>query len=147
LLSSIHLHIAAALIARVFLGLLFFFQGFDAVFRVKVRGVVQLFEEGLSSRGVSSIFIRLGAYFTSYTELVGGLLLIVGFVKYYALYILGIDLLVVAVAFGILKPMWDLSHVFPRLVLVLFLLLIPSQWDVISADYCWSLIKFIHHFN
>jgi putative oxidoreductase len=140
----LHNHeIAGALIARVFLGLLFFFQGFDAVFRVKLSGVLQTIEEPMSRFGMPRFFIVAGAYFTSYIELIGGFLLIIGFAKYYAMYLLGIDLLIASIAFGIVKPMWDMQHVFPRLALLLFLLMIPSHWDVISVDYVWSIIKFI----
>lgn len=135
--------IAGALIARVFLGLLFFFQGFDAVFRIKISGVMQTIEEPMSRMGVPRFFITAGAYFTSYTELICGALLILGFAKYYAMYLLGLDLIIASIAFGIVKPMWDMQYVFPRLALLLFLLIIPSEWDMISVDYVWSVIKFI----
>lgn len=138
-----HHEIAGALIARVFLGLLFFFQGFDAVFRVKISGVLQTIEEPMSHFGMPRIFILAGAYFTSYVELICGFFLIIGFAKYYALYLLGVDLLIASVAFGIVKPMWDMQYVFPRLALLLLLLMIPSQWDVVSIDFVWSIIKFI----
>ncbi len=140
----LHNHeIAGALIARVFLGLLFFFQGFDAVFRVKLHGVIQAVEEPMQRLGVPRFFVVSGAYFTSYTELVCGFLLIIGFAKYYAMYLLGLDLVIASIAFGIIKPMWDMQFVFPRLALLLFLLMIPSQWDVVSVDYVWSIIKFL----
>mgnify|MGYP001619486453 CR=1 FL=1 len=135
--------IAGALIARVFLGLLFFFQGFDAVFRIKIHGVMQTIEEPLSKIGVPGFLIVMGAWFTSYVELIGGFLLIIGFAKYYAMYLLGLDLIIASIAFGIMKPMWDMQYVFPRLALLIFLLIIPSQWDVLSVDYVWSIIKFI----
>ncbi|TAL63292.1 MAG: DoxX family protein [Bacteroidetes bacterium] len=142
--TILHNHeIAGALIARVFLGLLFFFQGFDAVFRVKISGVLQTIEDPLSRIGLPRFFIVSGAYFTSYVELIGGFFLIIGFAKYYAMYLLGIDLVIASIAFGIVKPMWDMQYAFPRLALLIFLLMIPSQWDVISVDYVWSIIKFI----
>ena len=138
-----HHEVAAALIARVFLGLLFFFQGFDAVFRVRTSGVIQTIEEPLLKIGMPDFMIVMGAWFTSYIQLIGGFLLVIGFAKYYAMYLLGLDLIIASIAFGAMKPMWDMQHVFPRLVLLLFLLVIPSQWDVISVDYAWSIIKFI----
>lgn len=131
----------AVFIARVFLGMLFFFQGIDAVFNVKPSGVLDTIRQPLLDKGVPQFMIVLGAYFTSYVELIAGFCLIVGFVKYYALYLLGIDLLVASVAFGIIKPMWDMQFVFPRLALILFFLIAPSEWDVISVDYAWSIIK------
>lgn len=141
---SIHVReMDAAFIARIFLGLLFFLQGYDKVFRIGVKQVIRTVGESLSAKGVPSVFSSLGAYFTSYIELICGALLIIGFVKYYCLYLLGFDLLFAAFAFGIVEPVWDMKHIFPRLVLLLFLMVIPSQWDVISVDYVWSLIKFV----
>lgn len=141
-LDIIDKEVMAVLIARVFLGLLFFFQGIDAVFNIKIKGVIATIEEPLTSKGVPRFLIVLGAYFTSYIELIAGLCLIIGFAKYYALYLLGFDLLIASIAFGIIKPMWDMRFVFPRLVLLLFILVAPSEWDVLSVDYVWSLIKF-----
>lgn len=141
---SIHVReMDAAFIARVFLGFLFFLQGYDKVFRLGVKQVVQTIHTPLSSKGIPEIFSKTGAWFTSYVELICGALLIIGFAKYYCLYLLGIDMLFAAIAFGIVEPMWDMKHIFPRLALLIFLLIIPSQWDVISVDYAWSLIKFI----
>jgi putative oxidoreductase len=141
---SIHVReMDAAFIARVFLGFVFFLQGYDKVFRVGVKKVIETVHAPLSSKGVPTIFSGLGAYFTSYTELICGALLIIGFAKYYCLYLLGFDLLFAALAFGIVEPVWDMRHIFPRLVLLLFLMVIPSYWDVISVDYIWSLIRFI----
>lgn len=144
---SYHHETAAALITRVFLGVLFFFQGYDKVFKVKIKGVIETFEYSIISKHLSKTLLVLIAFFTSYIELIGGFLLIIGFLKYYTLYFLGLDLILVAVAFGMIKPMWDMQFVFPRLLLLLLLLVIPSQWDVVSVDYFWSLIKFLKSLN
>jgi putative oxidoreductase len=140
-MQTYHHEIAAVLIARVFLGLLFFVQGYDAVFRVKIKGVVEAIAEPLANTGVPRFMIILGAWFTSLAELIGGFFLIIGFVKYYSLYLLGIDLVIASIAFGISRPVWDMKYVFPRLALLLFLLIVPSQWDVFSLDYFWSIFK------
>jgi len=133
----------AALLARAFLGMLFFLQGYDKVFKLGVRNVVDSIHTPLESKGIPMFVSKAGAYFTSYTELICGGLLIIGFLKYYSLYLLGIDVLFAAFAFGIVEPMWDMRHIFPRLLLIIVLLLLPSQWDRVSVDYVWSLIKFI----
>jgi putative oxidoreductase len=142
-MQTYHHEIAAVLIARVFLGLLFFVQGYDAVFKIKIKGVIDAIAEPLSNTGVPRFLILMGAWFTSFVELIAGFCLIVGFVKYYALYLLGIDLIVASIAFGLARPVWDLKFVFPRLALLLFLLIVPSQWDIFSIDYCWSLIRLV----
>lgn len=134
----------AVLIARFFLGFLFFFQGYDAIVRVGIKNVIETFHIPLSAKGIPKTFTVIGVWFTSYIQLIGGLLLIIGFVKYYVLYLLGIDLIVASIAFGFIKPMWDMQFVFPRMVILIFLLIVPSQWDVFSVDYFWSFIKFLN---
>ena len=130
-----HQEAAAVLVARIFLGLLLVFQGYDAVFNIKIRNVINTYQNSFANKGIPKIFTVTGAWFTSCVELVGGLLLIVGLFKYYALYFLGIDLIVASIAFGITAPMWDMRFVFPRLALLLFLLVAPIAWDKLSLDY------------
>ncbi len=133
----------AAFITRVFLGLVFFLQGYDKVFRVGVKQVIETIHTPLSEKGIPEFISVLGVCFTSYVELICGALLIIGFIKYYCLYLLGFDILFVSIAFGIVEPVWEMKHIFPRFAILVFLLIIPSQWDVLSVDYAWSLIKFI----
>lgn len=132
-----------ALLARVFLGITFMLQGYDKVFRVGVKKVIETIHTPLADKGIPNTISVIGAYFTSYVELIGGAFLIIGFIKYYCLYFLGLDLLFAAFAMGIVEPMWDMKHIFPRLALLIFLLVIPSQWDIVSVDRMWSFIKFL----
>lgn len=122
-------------IIRVVLGILFFFQGYDKVFKVKMNGVVETFQYELGTIKIPKGILLLSAYFTSYAELIGGALLIIGLFKTYALYLLGIDLILVTAAFSRIKPMWDMQLLFPRLVLLCVLLYLPGNWDVLSVDY------------
>jgi uncharacterized membrane protein YphA (DoxX/SURF4 family) len=131
---TLYHEITAAFIARIFLGLLFFFQGYDAVFNVKIKNVVNTYQNSFSNIGIPKFFTICGAWFTSFVELIGGLLLVLGAVEYYTLYLLGLDLLIASIAFGIATPMWDTRHVFPRLALLIFLLAIPASWNVLSLD-------------
>lgn len=121
--------VVAAFTARVFLGLLFFFQGYDKVFKLKITGVVRAFEQPYRQTRLPLFFLQAGAVLTSFIELVGGLMLILGIFKYAALYILAFDLLIATAALSLMNPMWDLKFSFPRLVLILFLLIIPPEWD------------------
>lgn len=130
-----HHEAAGVLITRIFLGSLFFFQGFDAVFKVKVANVIEAYESSFESKGIPRILTVLGSWFTSYAELIGGILLIAGLFQYYALYLLGIDLVLASIAFGIVSPMWNMRFVFPRLALLIFLIVVPSAWDVYSLDH------------
>ena len=133
-----HHEAAAVLIARTFLGLLFFFQGYDAVFRVKISNVISAYETSFENKGIPRFITVAGAWFTSYAELIGGLLLILGLFQYYALYLLGLNLVVAALAFSIVSPMWNMRFVFPRLALLLFLVAVPASWDRFSIDHLLS---------
>lgn len=125
---------AAAFIPRVFLGILFLFQGYDALFRLGIPAVVETFEFPLMNKGVPRFILIFGSWYTSLAKFIGGILLILGLFTPFALYILGLDLIFVALTFGIMRPLWDMQFVFPRLVLLIYLLLIPDEWNTFSLD-------------
>ncbi len=127
------------LMARIFLGLLFFIQGYDKVFNLGIKKVANTFIMELSHTRIPRPLIILSAYATSWIELMGGLWVMFGFMKYYALYALGLDMLLVTIAMGLISPLWDTNLVFPRLVIVLLLLFAPPVWDLFSIDYLLSL--------
>ena len=128
------LEIAECLI-RMFTGILFFFQGYDKVFKVKISGVVDNFLEDAEHLHIHKPLVTIVTYFTSFIELVGGSLLIVGLFTNYALLALGFDLVLVCFAFSIIRPMWDMQYVFPRLLLIGFLLFLPNEYTKIALDY------------
>jgi putative oxidoreductase len=138
--------IIAVFIVRVFLGMLFFFQGYDAIFRVGLKNITDNYYPTLERTGVSRSVTAWGVVFSFYVQLIGGFLLILGFIKYYALCLLGINMVFTALVFGVTQPMWDLRAAFPRLVLLVFLLFVPWQWDVFSVDYFWSFFRFLRSF-
>lgn len=121
-------------VLRVILGILFFFQGYDKVFRVGVRGVTNFFREESRHRKVPGFVLSASAILTSYIELVCGALLIAGLFTTPSLYLLCFDLILVCGAFSLLKPMWDMQLLFPRLILVAALLYFPEQWNTLSLD-------------
>jgi putative oxidoreductase len=127
--------VAAATIARLVLGCLFFFQGYDAIFNVKIKNVISAFESGFANKGIPKVLTTIASWFTSYTELICGGLVILGLFEYCALYLLGINLIIAAIGFGINTPMWDTKHVLVRLALVLFLLSVPQSWNMLSLDH------------
>jgi len=122
-------------ILRVILGILFFFQGFDKVFNVGISGVISFFKEESKHKWIPPLILTSSAYITSFIELVGGTLLILGLYKTTTLYLLGLDLLLVTAAFSYLKPMWDMQLLFPRLMLLSALLIFPVEWDIFSLDH------------
>ncbi|PJA09561.1 MAG: hypothetical protein COX70_01490 [Flavobacteriales bacterium CG_4_10_14_0_2_um_filter_32_8] len=122
-------------ILRVILGLLFFFQGYDKVFKVKMGEVVKTFQLELGNIKVPNFILKVSAYYSSYIEFTCGLFLIIGLFTQYSLYLLGIDLILVVGAFSLIKPMWDMQLVFPRLMLLSILLYLPEEWNQISVDH------------
>jgi putative oxidoreductase len=131
--------IIAALLLRLFLGILFFAQGYDKIFNVTNTSVIQTFETKINTTWMPRVFLVILVYLTSYIEFVGGFLLILGLAKYYVLYFLGLDLILVSIAFSMIDPVWDLQHVFRRMVMLLTALVIPYEWDLISLDYIFQL--------
>lgn len=124
----------AELLVRVFTGSLFVFQGYDKLFRIKIPGVINVFREDAQRNHIPGPIITGIAYYTSSVEFFGGFSLLIGFMSNYMLYALGLDLILVGIAFSYVQPMWDMKHVFPRFVLLIALLLLPPEYRQISVD-------------
>jgi len=122
-------------IIRLFAGTLFFFQGYDKVFKIKISGVVDTFLEDAEHIHIHKPLVTAFTYCTSFIELICGALLVIGLFTNYALVALGFDLVLVCFAFSIIRPMWDMQYVFPRLVLITFLLILPNEYTKIALDY------------
>jgi len=120
--------------ARMILGVLFFFQGYDKVFRITLPNVYTEVSNGTYQKGIPAWFTRFSIFTSSYLELIGGLLLVSGLFTLPVLFLLMIHLLLVVTAFGYLQGVWDMKHVFPRLALALFLLLLPQSWNQWALD-------------
>jgi putative oxidoreductase len=120
---------------RVLTGVIFMMQGYGKVFTWGVPKVYEMFFKNFETTFLPKWLIVTSTYYTSYIELIGGLLLIIGLFRKYALYLLAIDLLVVSFGHGLMEPIWDLSHVMPRAILLAALMLLPEQWDKWQLDY------------
>ena len=133
-MTDYKLYIAESML-RVFAGILFFFQGYDKIFKIKMSGVIDTFTRDAERRHISRPLVSFVAYYTSIVEFLGGIFLIFGILTNYTLCALGVDLILVCFAFSLVEPMWDLKHVFPRFMLVILLLLLPLENDKLSLDY------------
>lgn len=126
----------AVLTLRLVLGFVFLMQGFGKVFTM---GVDNIFNSAFFYEAYKDIlpeFIIYGtAYYTSYVELIGGLLLVIGLKRDYALYALASVLVIVTFGHGLTDFVWDLSHVMFRMIPLVALLLLPKEWDRFSVDY------------
>lgn len=125
----------AEMFVRILAGILFVFQGYDKLFRIKMPGVIDAFAADADRFHIPRPMLNMIAYYTSIVEFFAGLFLLAGFFTSYALYALGLDLLLVAVAFTYMSPMWDMKYVFPRFVLVVTLLLMPDHYRLFSVDH------------
>jgi uncharacterized membrane protein YphA (DoxX/SURF4 family) len=129
---------AGILFTRALLGIIFFMQGFGKVFTYTVPTVYDKFFKPFESTFLPKWLIWATAYYSSYIELIGGFLLVIGLFRKYSMYLLAINLFVVAFGHGLLEPIWDLSHITPRAILLILLLLAPQEWD------CWHADRAIH---
>ena len=124
------------LTVRLILGLIFLMQGFGKVFTWGVENVYNMdFFYDTYNDILPDYVIKATAYYTSYIELIAGLLVVIGLKKNYALYLLASVLVIVTFGHGLIDPIWDLSHVMYRTILLVALLLLPQDWDRFSVDY------------
>ena len=98
-------------------------------------GVIDVFAADADRYRIPRPLLSGVAYYTSMVEFFGGFFLLAGFFTSYTLYALGLDLVLVGLAFTYMSPMWDMKYVFPRLVLVVTLLLLPEQYQYFSLDH------------
>src|SRR4051812_47075263 len=123
------------MLIRIFAGILFLFQGYDKMFRVKISGVIATFLEEAEQHNIHKPWVTIVAYYSSIVEFFGGILLILGLFMNYSLILLGVDMVLVAFAFSVMNPIWDMRHVFPRMMLIAVLLLLPEEWNKLTFDY------------
>jgi uncharacterized membrane protein YphA (DoxX/SURF4 family) len=120
---------AGTLFIRELLGIIVFMQGYGKIFTLGITQVYERFFKEFESTFLSKWLILATAYYTSYAELIGGFLLIAGLFRNYAMYILALDFLIVSFGHGLMEPIWDLSHVIPRALLLSALFFLPPSWD------------------
>lgn len=119
--------IVGVFVTRMLLGFIVLMQGYGKVFTFGMDGLYRMFEP--YEEKLPAFLVKFAAYYTTYAELICGFLLVIGLFRNYALYALGLVLIIVTFGHGLSQPIWDLSHVFPRAVLLIALLLLPEEWD------------------
>jgi uncharacterized membrane protein YphA (DoxX/SURF4 family) len=122
------------LFIRVLLGIIFLMQGFGKVFTWGVPKVYEMFFKPFDQTFLPHWVVEFAAYYTSYIEMIGGLLLILGLFRRIILIGLALDLLIVSFGHGMMEPIWDLSHVMPRTILLAALFFLPQEWDRWNVD-------------
>lgn len=131
-------HAVAVATVRILAGILFLFQGYDKIFNIGISELKNTISSINKNRLPDGLIYGISAY-TSWVELICGFLLILGFFKFFAIYLLCINIIIVALGFSMAKPMWENNLVFIRLVLLIFLLVTPGSWDLISFDHLFNI--------
>lgn len=123
------------LFSRLLLGIIFLMQGFGKVFKWGVSNVYNNGFKAYEETFLPDFLLKFTAYFTSYGELICGLLLVLGLFRKQAYLVLAAILLIVSFGHGLQSPIWDMQHVFIRSVLLVFLMMIPLEKDSFSIDH------------
>jgi putative oxidoreductase len=128
------------LFARLVLGLVFF-QG--ALWRVFDLGPLEharrFFVEPYAESFLPEWSLWIAGTAIPFVELAGGALVVVGLWRLPALLLLGGVLVTVTFGHLVAEPIFAFNtHVMPRLTLVVFLLIVPPEWDRFSFD-AWRL--------
>jgi uncharacterized membrane protein YphA (DoxX/SURF4 family) len=119
---------------RCLLGLILLMQGWGKVFTWGIQGVYDNVFKEYETTWIPVALLRCTAYVTSYVELLGGLLLLLGLLRQWTYIAIGFVLLIVSYGHGLTSPIWDLQHVFFRAALLISLFLLPMTWDKWSVD-------------
>jgi uncharacterized membrane protein YphA (DoxX/SURF4 family) len=125
----------AILFARLVLGLIFMMAGIYKVFSL---GPITHAEKMFLPYQITFLPIwSLWAVGTAipFVELIGGVLVITGWKTRHACIALGIVLVIVTFGHLLKEPFYSFStQVIPRLVLLLIVLVVPTDWDRFSLD-------------
>ncbi|HCA82654.1 MAG TPA: hypothetical protein DEP18_02625 [Flavobacteriales bacterium] len=121
--------------ARILLGVLLFYQGIDKVFGLGIKRVSETYKQELNKAWIPSWVFPITAHYSSWVELIGGGLLILGLFKVVVLPLIAFDFLLVAMAMSTMSPLWDMRHLFPRVVLLLLVMIVPFMIDIFSLDH------------
>jgi len=122
---------------RGVLGLIFLMQGYGKVFKIGIEKLYQGFFQDYTQL-LPDFLVRFTAYYTSYAELLGGVLVILGLFRLFAYLGLATVLMVVSFGHGLVEPIWNLDHVFYRTAILAVLFLIPLKYDRFSLDHLFA---------
>lgn len=124
------------LFARLILGLMFFQGAWWRVFELGPAEHARRFFVGpYADSFLPEWSLWLAGTAVPFAELAGGGLVLLGLWRLQGLILLGGVLAVVTFGHLVAEPIYALNaHVFPRLVLVVFLLVTPPAWDRFSFD-------------
>ena len=127
---------SAVLFARLVLGFIFFMAGVYKVFSLTPAGHVRKWFLPYQDTFLPTWSLWAVGLAIPFVELIAGALILIGWRVYEAAVALGIVLAIVTFGHLLHEPLYPFhEHVFPRLALVLFVLMIPRDADRYSVDY------------
>lgn len=125
----------AIFFARGVLGLIFFMAGVYKVFDLGPVGHVERFFLPFQETFLPTWSLWAVGLAIPFVELIGGALIIIGWQTRLALIALGFVLLTVTFGHLLENPLYPFhEHVIPRLVLLVFVLVMPRASDDLSVD-------------
>ena len=127
---------------RWVLGLIFLMAGWSKCFELSPKGHAEkYFINRYDSTWIPDWLLWATGTSIPVLELLAGLLVCLGLLRIVAYVTLGAILVTVTYGHLLLEPLYETtSHIFPRLVLLVFVLVAPRAYDVLSLDY---LIRYI----
>lgn len=109
------------LFTRLLLGIVLFWQGYGKVFNWTVDGVYASGFASYQDTFLPTFLLKFTAYFTSYGELIAGVLLVLGLLRKVSYATVALILLIVSFGHGLQTPIWDMQHVLIRTALLVFI--------------------------
>ncbi len=123
-----------SLLLRLVTGTLFFFQGYDKIFKVKIDNVTRTFDDPMNPSFWPKPLLKPMIILSSFAEMIGGIFLFLGLFRFYTLSVLSFDMLFIVFTFSSIKAMWDMQYFFPRFLFIIILWAIPFSADVYNLD-------------
>jgi uncharacterized membrane protein YphA (DoxX/SURF4 family) len=132
----------ALLFARLVLGLIFFMAGVYKVFQLGPLEHARKYFLPYTDTFLPVWSLWATGVVIPFVELIAGGLVIVGLRRREALVSLGLVLAIVTFGHLLKEPLYEFhTHVFPRLALLLFILLLPREDDRFSIDHLLTRIR------
>lgn len=124
------------LFSRLVLGLMFFQGAWWRVFELgPVEHARRFFVDPFADSFLPEWSLWIAGTGVPFAELVGGALVLLGLWRLPGLVLLGAVLVTVTFGHLVAEPIYAFNaHVMPRLILVVFLLSAPAEWDRFSVD-------------
>jgi thiosulfate dehydrogenase [quinone] large subunit len=127
----------ATFLARMLVGVIFTMAGYWKVFELGAhQHAQQFFVEGFQEYWLPEWFLYPLGWIIPFVELIGGLLLVLGWRTRLSLSSLGLLLIVTTYGHALRQPLFDIDgHTFTRMALILFVLMQKPGVDCLGLDF------------